>query len=508
MRKYVILFWSLLGFIFIAKLLYVGLGPLDLAPDEAHYWDWSRHLDLSYYSKGPFIAYNIFLGIKLGKLFGIIPPNPSFWVRVPAVINSTLLGIIAWVLANRIWKDRRSAFYTILALTAIPIYAVGSIIMTVDNPLMLFWALYVYLVFLALDKGEKRYWYLSGIALGLGFLSKYTMIILIPSVLFYLLTTQQHRFWLKKKEFYFSILISLLFFMPVLFWNIKHNWIGIRHLIGQAGLAQLLHSGAGQAKGFEKEPFFSMQIFEFMGIQFGVISPIIFVLIIWGFIKAWKLRKDYRYNFLFWIGVPLGAFYLLLSLHEYCQANWPAPLYFSGSILIGGLFCGKRILKVGIILGILMWLLVFGIDLIPNVPSRLDPTIRLRGWKKLGLEVGKIRDRFIKTGPLFIFSNTYQITGELAFYVPGHPTTYCVNTGRRMNQYDLWEGFGRLIGYNAIYVKHRDQEIEPDIVKAFKSWEKLPLIDIKRKNELTHQYSVFLCRGFKGIKSKEHEITY
>src|SRR6516162_9317799 len=33
--------------------------PLDLAPDEAHYWDWSRHLDWSYYSKGPLVAYLI-----------------------------------------------------------------------------------------------------------------------------------------------------------------------------------------------------------------------------------------------------------------------------------------------------------------------------------------------------------------------------------------------------------------------------------------------------------------
>src|SRR4051794_24778983 len=33
--------------------------PLDLAPDEAHYWDWSRHLDWNYYSKGPLVAWII-----------------------------------------------------------------------------------------------------------------------------------------------------------------------------------------------------------------------------------------------------------------------------------------------------------------------------------------------------------------------------------------------------------------------------------------------------------------
>ena len=39
--------------------------PLDLAPDEAHYWDWSRHLDWSYYSKGPLVAYLIRLSVMV-----------------------------------------------------------------------------------------------------------------------------------------------------------------------------------------------------------------------------------------------------------------------------------------------------------------------------------------------------------------------------------------------------------------------------------------------------------
>src|SRR5579871_3391214 len=33
--------------------------PLDLASDEAHYWDWSRELDWCYYSKGPLVAWLI-----------------------------------------------------------------------------------------------------------------------------------------------------------------------------------------------------------------------------------------------------------------------------------------------------------------------------------------------------------------------------------------------------------------------------------------------------------------
>lgn len=496
--NYSISFWILLACVFLLKLFYIGWGQLDLVPDEAHYWDWSRHLDISYYSKGPFIAYNIFVGTKLGEIIGINPPNPAFWVRFPAIVNSALLGIIAWFFANRLWKDRKTAFYSILILTAIPIYAIGSILMTIDNSLMLFWALYIYLVFLALETGKGRYWYFSGIVLGLGFLSKYTMIILIPCVLLYLLTGQQRRFWLKRKEFYFSVLIALIFFIPVILWNKQHNWIGMRHVAGQAGLA-------GRDL---KEGFFNLQIFEFMGIQFGVVSPILFILIIFAFVKSWRLRNDYRHSFLFWTGVPLGVFYLILSLHEYCQANWPAPIYFSGALLTAVFLKDKKILKTAIGIGLFMWLLVFAVDLLPFIPTRLDPTLRLRGWKTLGKEVGKASGNFSKKENLFIFSDTYQITSELAFYTPGQPNTYCVNLGRRMNQYDLWQDFNKLIGYNAIYVKHRDQDMETEIKNAFKSYIKLPVLNIRQGEKLLHQYSIFLCTGFKGLKKKDNEITY
>src|SRR6478736_6713967 len=50
----------------ILRILFLASDcPLDLSPDEAHYWDWSRHLDWSYYSKGPLIAYLIRAGCEL-----------------------------------------------------------------------------------------------------------------------------------------------------------------------------------------------------------------------------------------------------------------------------------------------------------------------------------------------------------------------------------------------------------------------------------------------------------
>ncbi|MBU1042681.1 MAG: dolichyl-phosphate-mannose--protein mannosyltransferase, partial [Proteobacteria bacterium] len=37
----------------LLRLWFVATGQLGLVQDEAQYWDWTRHLQLTYYSKGP-----------------------------------------------------------------------------------------------------------------------------------------------------------------------------------------------------------------------------------------------------------------------------------------------------------------------------------------------------------------------------------------------------------------------------------------------------------------------
>src|SRR5271154_4825630 len=60
--------------------------PLDLVQDEAHYWDWSRHLDWSYYSKGPLVAWLIRLGVLVAGPWSMAHTgNLMFAVRLPAV---------------------------------------------------------------------------------------------------------------------------------------------------------------------------------------------------------------------------------------------------------------------------------------------------------------------------------------------------------------------------------------------------------------------------------------
>src|SRR5436305_10883279 len=73
--------------------------PLGLAPDEAHYWDWSRHLDWSYYSKGPLVALLIRGSCAFfGPLSESLTGNLAFAIRLPAIACGILLLTSLYVL--------------------------------------------------------------------------------------------------------------------------------------------------------------------------------------------------------------------------------------------------------------------------------------------------------------------------------------------------------------------------------------------------------------------------
>src|SRR5881296_903529 len=108
-------------------LWYIHKGFLDLAPDEAHYWDWSRRLDWSYYSKGPLVAYLIRVGCALaGAWSRALTSTDMLAVRLPAVVCGSLLLVSLYVLTVQVYgKERLAAAVVILALT-LPVVAAGS----------------------------------------------------------------------------------------------------------------------------------------------------------------------------------------------------------------------------------------------------------------------------------------------------------------------------------------------------------------------------------------------
>ncbi len=131
-------------------------GYLELSPDEAHYWEWSRRLDWSYYSKGPFVAYLIALSTALGGA-------TELFVRLPAVILSAGTTVFVFGLIKALFSNARLALATAVVLQIIPLFAAGALLMTIDPPLIFFWTLMLWLVYRALSEQRRPTGMLPGL---------------------------------------------------------------------------------------------------------------------------------------------------------------------------------------------------------------------------------------------------------------------------------------------------------------------------------------------------------
>jgi 4-amino-4-deoxy-L-arabinose transferase-like glycosyltransferase len=138
-----------LGFnllLFLFRVLYVLYSPLDLTPEEAQYWDWSRHLDLSYYSKPPMVAYVNFLTTSL---LG----NTELAVRITPIVLSFLMSIFTYLFAKKLFDERVAIISSTLPQLSVGL-AINSLLMTTDALLIFFWGLSL-MVFLVCV-GKKR----------------------------------------------------------------------------------------------------------------------------------------------------------------------------------------------------------------------------------------------------------------------------------------------------------------------------------------------------------------
>src|SRR5262245_37141701 len=106
------------------RLLYLFvLCPYDLAPDEGHYWDWSRNLDWSYYSKGPLIAWIIRASCALfGDMAVATQGTLMPAVRIPAVLCGSAMLAGLYVLTFQSFRSDRLALGSILGALSIPAF--------------------------------------------------------------------------------------------------------------------------------------------------------------------------------------------------------------------------------------------------------------------------------------------------------------------------------------------------------------------------------------------------
>ncbi len=505
--------------------------PLDLSGDEAHYWEWARRPDLSYYSKGPLVAYIIAGSRWLLAEFSLRTVGTEMLaVRLPAVGLSFLTGLGLYVL-SRMALGRPGAALASVALTfTIPILAVGSLLMTIDAPLVCAWTWALVAFLRATRRDAMPAWITGGLLVAVGILAKYTMVLMYPVGVLALATDPVSRRLFRRPGPYVAGLLGLTGFVPIVLWNMRHDWVSLRHVAGQAGV-----SG-----GFSLDPIGPL---AYLGGQLGV-AGLWAVGMIWGAVDLWlrpragdRERQDLcaaRWLCLATL-VPWAAF-LPFSLITKIQPNWPAVALVGGTVLLplwlhrrlnlptpAGRAGARVFIAVGAILGAGSVLIMHRTDVLMPLMARLarnappweltpvakyDPAARLRGWSQLGRAVGEVLAEEQADGrDPFIVADHYQLAGQIAFYCPGRPTVYNIQSalGDRMNQYDIWENpirdAGRFLGRPCIYVGAYRRELTGDGggPAAMPGLRLRRTVEHMVRGQRVRVWSIFTCPSYAGL---------
>lgn len=201
------------------------LGVAWLLPvtlDEAYYFDWARALAWGYFDHPPGVAV-LGLGAELA-------PGSAFAARLGNLIAATLTMLALLALYRRCGlrapRDQLAALA--IAVTALPML-VGAILTTPDSLLALAWVLALHEALIALQ-GARQRWLTTGLAVGLGLLGKYTMVLIGPVLLWAILRSDRRA--LRTPWPYLGGLVALLVFLPHLAWNADHDWLTIRYQFG------------------------------------------------------------------------------------------------------------------------------------------------------------------------------------------------------------------------------------------------------------------------------------
>jgi hypothetical protein len=478
-------FWhrAALLFIVITSLLRLCILPmLELSADEAYYWDWSRHLALGYYDQGPMIAYLI-------RATTLIFGTNEFGVRFGVWLVSVGTLVCTYILARRI-SSSLAGFLAVLFLALTPLFSAGSLIATYDPPLVFFWALTLIWLERALfapDCGtQNRAWLLAGLASGLGFLSKHTMLLIVPCIVLFLLLSPAHRFWLLRPQPYLGFLITLLLYSGVFWWNAHHHWWTFGHLVF------LAHKTSGTPVRQLGDLLGSQALLLGPGLFVGCLAALYAITHPRGKVTAvgsatpgaamnppmgadregnshdnWRARIPL---FLCCFGFPVLCFFCLMTLKAKVQGTWAPCAWITPTIALGITLANqieergqnaRRAIRYVWLIGVtssLVTLLVLSPWLRYVIGVRLPPdsdvSNKAYGWRQMALQADQFRSEMRSRGrPVFVAANNYQTCALLAFYLPDHPQTYELFLGYRLNNYAVnIDELRQRLGENALFV--------------------------------------------------------
>lgn len=464
----------------LATLFHVAYsGLFALSPQEAYYWEWSRHLDLSYFDHPPLVAWTIHLATAL---LG----DGERAVRVAAALHSAVFSTFLWLSARRLFGSR-AALLAVAAATAVPLFSLGQVIATPDAPLLSGWAMALYFTIRALDDGQPAWLLAAGAATGWALLGKYTGFLLFPQILLALALDARGRRMLRTAWPWAGAALALALFAPVLVWNLRH------------GGASFAFQTVERAQASSFRP---VLVARFLGLQAALLSPILLVFLVEAVVAALRRRAEPAYRLCAVFSAPLLLLSAVVSPFHWVKGNWPAAAYPTAVVAAAALLLerGARVRRaaaagVAVALAGTVYL-----HLVPIVPSLPFPAREegSAGWRELAVRVGEeLRSLPDQT---FVAGCNYKVAAELAYYLPGRPHTFSAEiVGENGLEYGILSEPASIAGREGILVlDERERNACLRRTEACDPLVPLPPLTVRRGAEVVTTFELWRC-SFAGV---------
>ncbi|MDB5815880.1 MAG: glycosyl transferase family 39 [Rhodocyclales bacterium] len=479
----------LLAWLAILTLYRMWILPrlgITLYVDEAQYWTWAQHPDWGYFSKPPVIAWLIAASTTL---FG----DGMLAVKLPAIL---LYPATAWLLfaLGRELFDTRIGMRCAVAFSLLPFVSGLGLFISTDAPLLFFWTLAILALVRAMTHDYWRDWLLLGAALGLGVMSKYTMLAFGASALLYLLLAPQRREQLRNPRLWIAIALAGVLILPNVLWNWSHDFPTLRHT------ADITHvEGLNDKHGNPG---------EFALAQLLSLGPILGLAFIAGLVLAWRQRRDARMQLLLCFSVPMFVIVLAQATRSEANGNWAAPAFITATLL-AVVFLSRLKLR--------WWLLALAVNAIimlatyhakdiyriggKPMPTQLDILKRARGWDVLARQLQPILaahpDAMLLTDNRTLMAHLlYELRDMHLQHAAWKPQA------APHDHYQLTVPLtDKDLGSSAILIMQTDAMITaPAIIDRFSAHQTLAHVTVIEGPKLRREVDVILLEGFKGYR--------
>ena len=473
----------LVAIVALTALRFVAAAVLPLSADEAYYWLWSRHLAAGYYDHPPAIAY----AIKLGTLlFGATPLG----VRLGPLLLSVAASWFVWRAGAILLRDEAAGARACLYFNLTLMISVETLAATPDAASVAAAAAVLYALAKVDETGKGAWWLAVGVAAGLGLLSKYTGLFLGAGIAVWLLLSPKARKWLLTPWPYLGGVLALIVFLPNLMWNASHDWMTFAFQFGRIA-----------------EGHFTLRfLFEFLGAQLVLATPFIFVLA--ALALAFSTRDRDGTTFLLAALVfPSALYFLIHSLHDRIQGNWPSFLYPALGIAAAQAWglkdwsgwtapVWRLSRKLATPVAAVLLLAVYAQALFGVIPfGRSDPLARLLAVGFDGV-AQTIEKNVAGNRAAAILTTDYASTSWFSFYLPGNIPVIQANEPYRYA--DAPAPGAALLSRPMLYVVEQRLDKHAELESSFTSIKEIARFDRLRRGVPIAQYVVYRASGWRG----------